>query len=495
MTFPDGWSYYKTRNIKRESGALSNWQARLIIGESADSRILTFCQPWDSWPGYWTINTTINSCNGILDVTSSAADPQILMDALGSFSPATHKYIRIRYKVVSGTAGNTELYFLNSRRTTADADQCVVAALISDNAWHVLDVDMSTHEYWSNSNVTGWRYDFCTTNGVNMQIDYIGLVSETLPDLHCNGHGKTDFSDLRFSNSADGALDYWIESITGVTPNQLATVWVELDSVATTDTLIKCWYGNSEAVSESSGANTFILFDDFERGNDGDAIGGDWTITTGTVKISTSQEYSGARSAKFYGGATPGRAYIPQTAANGTYAIKAWLYKNHHTGYCDPFIHGNGTKRIIVGCDLSNNIGYTNAAGAWVDTGYDSTDSTWMLFEINNLDFSAGTYDIYFNDALIKSGAEMGNSSDDANVNRVANTSFTTSNDMWLDNFIVCNWRTTPPEWQGDGWSEEYVPAVASTVKTWNGIAVASLKTINGIAVASIKTWNGVSFT
>jgi len=33
--FPDNWSYYKSRAIKRDSGAIQNWQSRLIIAESS----------------------------------------------------------------------------------------------------------------------------------------------------------------------------------------------------------------------------------------------------------------------------------------------------------------------------------------------------------------------------------------------------------------------------------------------------------------------------
>jgi hypothetical protein len=58
-----------------------------------------------------------------------------------------------------------------------------------------------------------------------------GAVGE---DVDCGGLCATDFDDLRFT-AADGTtlLNYWIESITGATPNQLATVWIEFGTIGT----------------------------------------------------------------------------------------------------------------------------------------------------------------------------------------------------------------------------------------------------------------------
>jgi hypothetical protein len=73
---------------------------------------------------------------------------------------------------------------------------------------------------------------------------------------------QPDFDDLRFTNSADIALDYWLESKTDSTT---ATVWVEVDSLpASTNTTIYMYYDNSTATSESSSANTMIMFEDME---------------------------------------------------------------------------------------------------------------------------------------------------------------------------------------------------------------------------------------
>jgi len=89
-------------------------------------------------------------------------------------------------------------------------------------------------------------------------------------DVHCNGHCLSSFNDLRFTKSDGTALlDYWIESITGTSPNRVATVWVEFDSIVTSATIFFFYYGNSVASAVSNRSNTFSKFDDFEWGSDG----------------------------------------------------------------------------------------------------------------------------------------------------------------------------------------------------------------------------------
>lgn len=115
--------------------------------------------------------------------------------------------------------------------------------------------------------LTGWNYrkPITVSNGsADYQTKVLvgessGAVGE---EVDCGAKCQTDFDDLRFTGS-DGItlLDYWIESISGTTPNQLATVWVQND--ATPSTTGYMYYGKADATAVSSGANTFLFFDDF----------------------------------------------------------------------------------------------------------------------------------------------------------------------------------------------------------------------------------------
>lgn len=141
--------------------------------------------------------------------------------------------------------------------------------------------------------LTGWSYrkEFSLSRASGAVTNYQMklLVGEssgaTGEDVDCGGHCLSNFNDLRFTKS-DGVtlLDYWIESITGTTPNQLATVWIEFDSIGTDATEFYMYYGNSGAAAASSGANTFIQYHGAatESYHDTDA-----TPTTGGLRYRT----------------------------------------------------------------------------------------------------------------------------------------------------------------------------------------------------------------
>jgi len=120
--------------------------------------------------------------------------------------------------------------------------------------------------------LSGWSYrkQVTVTNGVASYQTKI-LVGEssgaTGEEVDCGGKCLSTFNDLRFTGS-DGTtlLDYWVESITGTTPNQLATVWVENDG--TPSTTCYMYYGKADASAQYAtpllaGEATFPFFDDF----------------------------------------------------------------------------------------------------------------------------------------------------------------------------------------------------------------------------------------
>jgi surface protein len=137
---------------------------------------------WDTAPTGDLSNTTVNSVsNGILNVTSTTADPIITMYSIGSFDPLVYKYINIRYRVVSGTANSTQIFFTNNTYTIGNSAAYLPLSLVSDGNWHTQSKDMSTHANWATGgNITGWRYDFATASGVTMELDFIELSSQPI---------------------------------------------------------------------------------------------------------------------------------------------------------------------------------------------------------------------------------------------------------------------------------------------------------------------------
>ena len=103
-----------------------------------------------------------------------------------------------------------------------------------------------------------------------------GAVGE---DVDCGAKCLSSFNDIRFTSSnGTSLLSYWIESITGGTPNQLATIWIKFDSIGTSATTFYMYYGKVGASAVSSGTDTFIWFDDFNRADSG-TVGNDWVET------------------------------------------------------------------------------------------------------------------------------------------------------------------------------------------------------------------------
>ena len=120
---------------------------------------------------------------------------------------------------------------------------------------------------------------------------------------------KNISGDLRFTTSnGETLLDFWVESVTGTTPNRLATIWVEVSADLGSNQDIYCYYGGT-TTNVSSGVNTFILFDDFDGAADAVPDASKWnktyTVTQrgdSTVRIGgTSGQYNGLHSIGTYG--------------------------------------------------------------------------------------------------------------------------------------------------------------------------------------------------
>lgn len=156
---------------------------------------------------YGYANMTAPTLSGsTIIVTSTTNDPMIDMNNLGSFNPATYRYLNIRYRVLSGTASNVEIFFHNTTHNYAVGGETTFGNLISDGNWHILSVDMHTDpDYLTGGNILGWRFDWATQPSVTMEIDFIELNESTMiaegstllltaSNPHYPSSGSTDFS-------------------------------------------------------------------------------------------------------------------------------------------------------------------------------------------------------------------------------------------------------------------------------------------------------------
>ncbi len=120
----------------------------------------------------------------------------------------------------------------------------------------------STYSSWSR------RQTVSITNSSSSLTDYQVRVSITY-----DSDMQADFDDIRFATTADSALNFWLDHKTNSTS---AVYWVKVPSIPNGSSTFYMYYGNPSATSASSGANTFVFFDDFS----GNALDSDkWTIT------------------------------------------------------------------------------------------------------------------------------------------------------------------------------------------------------------------------
>lgn len=344
----------------------------------------------------------------------------------------------------------------------------------------------------------GWTYRKAiviahTDDGAQTNYQMKLLVGESSgasgEEVDCGGHCASDFDDLRFTTSDGTTLcDYWIESISGVSPNQLATVWVEIPSIAAhpDDTTIYMYYGNASASAVSSGANVFIVFDDFERGSNGDAIGGSWTIESGDVDISTEQKYGGTRSAKLIGGVARPSSYITCANSNNI-AIRVRIYKEDATD-CYPLQHGDGTQRTAINVNATEDIFYLNSVPAWVDTGDNATADQWQLYELKNFNWANHTNDIYLAGVSIQATATMF-TNNGYNDQLDFQGDVVATQDVYIDDVVVRNYTPNEPTWGSFGSQE----TIYTTVVIPIGLAVSASRKIDLIRTATVLIGEAVT--
>jgi len=121
--------------------------------------------------------------------------------------------------------------------------------------------------------LTGWDYRKpievnTTTNLTDYQIAL---------NITYDSDMNTDFSDIRFTDTNDNLLPYWIED---KVDSSWAYVWVKGNWTTNNGTQLYLYYGNSEATSESNATTTMSFYDDFD---DNDIS--DWTIADGSFTV------------------------------------------------------------------------------------------------------------------------------------------------------------------------------------------------------------------
>lgn len=158
----------------------------------------------------------------------------------------------------------------------------IIASVIMSSSLYLLmniiQPDLSNYqtEAAGESWLAGWTYrKEVTLSSATPMANYQVKIQLTAANFN---YAQMSFpatgADLRFTGS-DGSTsqNYWIESwVNGGT----STIWVKVASSGTS--AIYMYYGNPFAAAGSDGANTFVVFDNFDRA-DNATVGVGWTET------------------------------------------------------------------------------------------------------------------------------------------------------------------------------------------------------------------------
>lgn len=304
----------------------------------------------------------------------------------------------------------------------------------------------------------------------------------TAGKAYLDSFSQTDFDDIRFTTS-DGStlLDFWREQYTDSTS---AVFWVECDSIGVAATTFYVYWGNAAATyptaatTTAQGRDTFIVFEDFELGVNGNDLDGDiWTfghdiaIYSNTQDIGDVAGYYGSLSGRMEDDGTgDGRANFTTTASDNI-AMRFSAYKTDAASL--RFHHGNGNEYVYLFLQSDEDIEYYD--GVLNDTEDNCLADDWGIVELSDFQWDVvgdtGTYDIWYDGVQAHDDASTNNSAGYDNIfwfqEQVAGAS------IYFDNIIVRNFSTTEPAWGTWGSEEEYAAIFVDTGicsgfgKTW----------------------------
>lgn len=169
------------------------------------------------------------------------------------------------------------------------------------------------------------------------------------------------------------------------------------------------------------------MYDGFERGVNGDDIGGAWTSSgAGQVVISTDHAYAGTRSAKILGSASIYNAYVNHPDGTG-YEISFRIWKENASNAI--MSHGNGTKcvRIYLRSDEVIYDANLNALG-------NMSADQWQYIQIKSINWAAGSFAVYLNGAFLANG-QTKNSASHENMIIFYDETSGVGNDFYIDEF------------------------------------------------------------
>jgi len=274
-----GWQYRKSHIINGSTaGEQTNYQVKIVAKYGSDTS--TF--------GKTTVGGSYSGVSGDYKFACRfylANDGTVTkITWYGRANPMGGSTANVRAGIYSDSNGAPDALLASSDEVTISTtahwwEFTLSASLTAGYYWLAIITDSAVYRYHDTGATDQAAYNEDTySDGFsdpfgsvaayqNYEISiYATVIIDTDDTVYLNGQCRTDFGDVRFTDS-DGTtpLDYWMEDYTS---GDNATFWVELPSIpASPNTAtIYVYYGKSDATTTSNGDNTFLEFHDFEGG-------------------------------------------------------------------------------------------------------------------------------------------------------------------------------------------------------------------------------------
>jgi hypothetical protein len=316
--------------------------------------------------------------------------------------------------------------------------------------------------------LTGWQYrkqiNLTGSSGAGTNYPILLKIGESSGASGYNFHiegksanfpsSKNQGGDLRFTAS-DGTtlLDFWVEKVTGTSPNRVAYVWVEVSADLGSNQSIYCYYRNSSASNYSNGDNTFLLFDDF----DGSTLNSSKWTYGGSYSLSNSILLIGPGNLSFvysqyssFQAPIAIESYVRDTSSSGSYT-QTWCGFNNYPS-------GNNAIRIGDWWDKSYVVYSKVVSGTETRTESSVPESTAMnSYNKYKTTYTTSNISYYMNDNLLGSytsgipAGDMRVSAGTCDSNSVSSVS--------VDYIFVRKYTSSEPAFSSAG-NEETPPSV-----------------------------------
>jgi hypothetical protein len=223
---------------------------------------------------------------------------------------------------------------------------------------------------FSNSGGGKWYYRKPVTisnagaSALNNYQVYVTTGGIGAANLKTQGKLQSDYDDLRFGDSNNKELSYWIEPSTA----NATGFWVKVATIgASGSTVIYAYYGNAQAAAVSNGASTFSFFDDFL----GTSLSGEWsgtaTVSNGVMSHTSNEIVTASRTVDDF--RIRSRARSTSSPAESTYLFRGNTISSAYA------LHDSSVVDTWTFAIAEDAISRTNTSNAL-------TANTWYVYDI-----------------------------------------------------------------------------------------------------------------